>query len=127
MTKRHCRVCDDWHDLDDPWPHNCIGHFGVNYNRSSLASPMVIKDGIDAIQSQLTGKWYDSKSSLRSEYKVHGMIEIGNEAPKAQKLAEHVRVTADDIGRAYQKVASGYKPSVPTEAVSVGSTGSEWH
>lgn len=125
--RRHCRVCDDWHDLDDPWPEACYGHFQLNYKRSSLSAPTIIKDGMGDVQSQLTGKWYDSKSSLRAEYKAHGVIELGNEAPKASKPVEHVKVTKEEIGRAYQKVREGYKPSIHSEAVPVTGSGVEWH
>lgn len=125
--KRHCRVCDDWHDLDADWPSECYGHFQLNYKRSSLSAPTIIKDGIDAVQSQLTGKWYESKSSLRHEYKAHGVIEVGSDAPKAPKPVEHVKVTQEDIGRALQKVRDGYKPSIHSEATTAGKSGFEWH
>ncbi len=32
--------------------------------RSHLSAPMLIRDGMDALQSQVSGKFYDSKSAL---------------------------------------------------------------
>ena len=109
------------------WPHNCIGHFQLNYKRSRLSAPMIIKDGIDAVQSQLTGKFYESKSSLRSEYKAHGVVELGNEAPKAPAPVQSPKITKDEVGRAMQMVKEGYKPSVHSEHTTAGQSGFEWH
>lgn len=88
---------------------------------------MLIKDGIDAVQSQLTGKWYESKSGLRGEYKAHGAVELGNEAPKAPAPAQGQKISKDEIGRAIQKVREGYKPSIHSEPVTVSGSGLEWH
>jgi hypothetical protein len=127
VTQRSCRACGSWHDLDEPWPAECAGHFQLNYKRSSLAAPMLIKDGMDAVQSQLTGQWYESKSSLRKEYKAHNVIEIGSDAPKAPKPVESVKVTTEEIGRALQKVKQGYKPSIHSEPTTAGHSGFEFH
>ena len=88
---------------------------------------MLIKDGIDAVQSQLTGKWHESKSALRSEYKAHGAVELGNEAPKAPAPIQSPKISKDEIGRAIQKVREGYKPSIHSEPVKVSGSGLEWH
>ena len=127
MTQRSCRACGGWHDIDETWPEACYGHFRINHNRSDLSAPTIIKDGIDAVQSQLTGKWYESKSSLRTEYKAHNVIELGNEAPKATPEVSNIKVTKDEIGRAYQKVREGYKPSIHSEAAPVSGNGLEWY
>lgn len=47
--------------------------------RSSLPFPMVISDEMDAVQSQLDGKFYSSKSALRATYKAAGVTEVGND------------------------------------------------
>ena len=96
MTQRSCRACGGWHDVDEPWPEACYGHFRINHNRSDLSAPTIIKDGIDAVQSQLTGKWYESKSSLRTEYKAHNVIELGNEAYLAPEKVHHLAGEAED-------------------------------
>lgn len=52
---------------------------GLPVARSHLAFPMVITDDMDPVQSQLDGKFYTSKSQLRSTYKAAGVTEVGND------------------------------------------------
>lgn len=47
--------------------------------QGELACPAVICDGMDAVQSQVDGRIYDSKSAIRAHYKQAGVIEVGNE------------------------------------------------
>lgn len=47
--------------------------------RSHLPSPLVMGDTMAPVQSQLDGKFYDSKSALRATYKAAGVIEVGND------------------------------------------------
>lgn len=44
-----------------------------------LASPAVISDTMESVQSMLDGRRYDSKSRLRRTYKEGGVIEVGND------------------------------------------------
>jgi hypothetical protein len=125
MTLRACRVCGDWHRLEEDWPAECAGHFSFNDKRSDFATPMIISDTMGAIQSQLTGKYYDSKSSLRREYKAHGVTEIGNEKVNTN-APERPRITKQEIGSAIQKVAQGYKPAAHGVALAK-ETGANWH
>src|SRR5687768_18495563 len=53
--------------------------------RSSLPFPMVLSDTMDPVQSQLDGRYYDSKSRLRATYKDAGVIEIGTDAARFKK------------------------------------------
>lgn len=48
-------------------------------NQGELQCPMVIRDGMDPVQSMLDGKMYDSKSKLRKTYKEGGVVEVGND------------------------------------------------
>jgi hypothetical protein len=41
---------------------------------------MVIRDGMDAVQSMLDGQMYESKSSLRRTYRQAGVVEVGNDS-----------------------------------------------
>lgn len=75
--ERFCKVCHGWHDLDKPWPDNCLPE--RNWSRSELPSPMLVRDAMDPVQSMATGKMYDSKSAIRREYKQLGMVEVGND------------------------------------------------
>lgn len=108
MTERLCKVCDGWHDLDEPWPYNCLSHWKLTECRSHLSGPMVIRDTMDPVQSMLDGKMYDSKSVLRRTYKTGGVIEVGGETPKPFKKPKpdrkHVRASLE---RAFSKVGLG--------------------
>ena len=48
-------------------------------NQGELACPMIIRDGMDPVQSMLDGRHYDSKSNLRRTYKAGGVEEVGND------------------------------------------------
>lgn len=42
---RKCRICPEWHDMDEPWPAECMGHYRLNDKRSdTVAAPMLIRD-----------------------------------------------------------------------------------
>lgn len=62
MTQRHCRACNGWHDLDEPWPAECSSHFRSIRGPASdlVAAPMVISDSIE-MQSMADGEIYTSK------------------------------------------------------------------
>lgn len=79
MTLRLCRVCEDWHELGQPWPRECLGHFAVRTARSDLPRPMVISDTLEGVQSMVSGERFDSKADLRRHYKANGVVELGNE------------------------------------------------
>jgi hypothetical protein len=53
-------------------------------NQGELCCPNIISDGMKTVQSQVSGKYYDSKSAIRREYKETGMIEVGNDVPKTR-------------------------------------------
>lgn len=55
--------------------------------RSSLSFPMVLSDTMEPVQSQLDGRFYDSKSKLRATYKDAGVIEIGNDPARFKTKA----------------------------------------
>lgn len=83
-------------------------------NQGELCAPMVITDGLPALQSMATGRWHDSKSTLRREYREHGMVEVGNDSSltsgrrqearsHAEKVAERERIKAT-VGKALSAV-----------------------
>ena len=74
-------------------------------SQGELCAPMVITDGIPLLQSMATGRWHDSKSALRREYRRHGMVEVGNDSSLtsgkrkaepsfAERAAERERIKA---------------------------------
>lgn len=72
---RYCRVCSGFHDLNEPWPEACSGHFGVR----AEAAAYVISDNMAPIISMADGKPYDSKSRYRQELRARGCYEVGND------------------------------------------------
>lgn len=68
--------------------------------RSDLPMPMVISDTMPAVQSQVSGVYYDSKAALRAEYRATGHIEIGNDKRAPFKKP---RVTRDDVKKTVEK------------------------
>lgn len=101
-------------------------HVRERVARSHLSAPMLIRDGMDALRSMVTGRMHDSKSALRAEYKAHGVVEMGGEDPKVPSSAPRPSVTKAEIGEALQKVKQGYRPSIPREQTTVQATGSTW-
>ena len=73
MTKRLCRVCHGWHDLDLPWPGECYGHFRTA-KRADLNAPMIMRD-IEPYRSPVDGKLIGSRSARREDLKVNDCVE----------------------------------------------------
>lgn len=117
--QRLCRACQDWHDLEHPWPLACVSHFRGTGPRSDLAFPMIVSDSMDAVQSMADGKFYDSKAKLRADYKARGLVEVGSDIPAAMKHAEirpeRPKLTKAEIGAAVAQVKAGYKPALPVD------------
>lgn len=78
MTQRFCKICRGWHDLDRPWPDNCLPE--RNWNRADLPSPRLIRDGLDDVWNPVNGKIYDSKSSYYRAVKDAGCEIAGNDS-----------------------------------------------
>lgn len=85
-TYRVCKICGDLHDVN-AWPDN--HREWIIDNRSDLAAPMLIRDSMDAVQSMLDGKMYDSKRKLRRTYREAGVIEVGDD--KSYTNPEYMR------------------------------------
>ena len=115
--RRLCKACDEWHDLDHPWPTECATHFRVRSERSDLPAPRVISDAMDAVRCMADGKMYESKSAMRATHAARGLIEVGNDIPATLKHAtqapERPKITKADVAAAVQKVKQGYKPNLP--------------
>lgn len=105
MTFRLCKCCGDLHDLAKPWPHNCISHFGPS-NRSALSAPRIVRDTMGDMQSMVTGRWHDSKSGLRAEYRREGVLEVGNEtvAPREIDAGPPLADIEKSVAAAYQQL-----------------------
>jgi hypothetical protein len=80
--------------------------------RSDLPGPMIIHDTMEPVQSQLDGKFYDSKAALRSTYKAAGVVEVGNDSsvldPKPFKKPKPKREEIKaSVHKAFSKVGLG--------------------
>lgn len=82
MVQRFCRVCRGWHDLDQPWPGNCLPE--RNLARSDLPTPRLIRDGMDATWNPADNKMYDSKSAFEKAVKAKGLVIAGNDSSITQ-------------------------------------------
>lgn len=110
MAERFCKVCEGWHDLDKPWPDNCLPE--RNWTRSDLAAPLIATDTMQPVQSMLDGKFYDSKSALRATYKAAGVVEVGNDSsvtnPKRKVPSKPDRkAIKDSVDRAFSRAGLG--------------------
>lgn len=76
--------------------------------RSDLPCPQTISDHMDAVQSQVTGKFYESKAALRAEYRATGHIEKGNDKRPPWKMPRTPRsVIRDTVRKAAARVERG--------------------
>lgn len=103
--QRFCRVCEGWHDLDEPWPTECRK---VEPNkRSSLPGPAFIGDNIE-VRSMVDGQIYTSKRALRRSYRERGYIETGDQeikpAPKPKPDRKAIRAS---ISKAFSQAGLG--------------------
>jgi hypothetical protein len=105
MTQRLCRACGDWHEMGNPWPRECMGHFRSTSARSDLPRPMVISDYVD-VDSPVSGERFTSKSQLRQHYKANGVVEVGNEklTPKDNDDRPIAPIEAD-VAKAFEIVS----------------------
>lgn len=78
-------------------------------NRSLLPAPHLMRDEMPPTQSMASGKMYESKSAIRTEYKRLGVREVGNDVPTAPPAPKRPR--REDIkaavGRAFSKAGLG--------------------
>lgn len=76
--------------------------------RSDLPAPRLASDIMEPVQSQATGKMYDSKSAIRAEYKRLGCIEKGNDRRPPWQMPRTPRaVIRDTVRKAAARVERG--------------------
>lgn len=101
MAIRYCKVCGDFHSLDEEWPEACYGHF----SRKTSPNTGIIKD-IEPYKSVAVDKNTGQRPTIggrrqhREFLRSNGYMEIGNEfvKPKREELSKSERVS--DIRRA---------------------------
>ena len=100
--QRLCKVCGDWHDLEQPWPEKC-------WRQSAKGdAPHVISDNMEPTKHHGSGRMIGSKRAFSAETRRLGMVEMGNEVPKPrQPIKLDRRQRRDDIGRAIYQLRNG--------------------
>lgn len=105
MASRLCRVCTDFHDLDQPWPSACYGHFGSK----SGSGIQIIRD-IDPYQAvggdiALAGKLpkIGGRRQHREYLQRNKYIEVGNER-RPQKADYGAEVTEREVRQTYERL-----------------------
>lgn len=100
---RACRACKGWHDLANPWPPECYGHFGVVANDA----PYIRADGMDPIRSMADGQVYDSRSAYYRSVRRADCEIVGDDrsgfGPRPQARSEGV---GQSIKAAIEKLSS---------------------
>ncbi len=105
MPHRHCRACNGWHDLYEPWPAECSTHFRSRGPASdTLSAPNVIMDGIE-MRGMHDGKTYTSKRGYYNSLKREGlhisetpMGETSNPKPQKPDIAQDIKRAIDQLG-----------------------------
>lgn len=88
--------------------------------RSDLATPMIISDFAEPVQSMANGKWYTSKRALAASHKASGnphgqdFIELGNESMPWVEHRPSEKQLDHDIRAAVVDVKAGRLPEVMT-------------
>jgi hypothetical protein len=78
----------------------------------TLTTPAFLRDGMDPVQSMATGKFYDSKSAIRAEYKALGLTEVGNDSsvlnpkPFQKPRPDRTQIKAA-VGKAFSRAGLG--------------------
>jgi hypothetical protein len=83
--------------------------------RSDLPCPMIISDIMDPTE-QVDGNFYTSKSAFRRVGRQLGLIEVGNEKPKARKKASTQesaeKARREAIGKAIGQYQAGRRVQI---------------
>ena len=98
---RHCDVCSQWHDVEQPWPSKCLKHF-KRLDESNSRSAHVLGD--IAPYKNVYGEVIGGRKQHRDFLKARGVIEVGNENVP-QKYIEPPPV-APDIVRAMKETGN---------------------
>lgn len=102
MRRRYVWYSGQWVDITDA-------------PRRPRVGPYIITDTMRPAVHPATGEVMDSKSAFRAVTKAHGLVEVGNDAPR---YAAAPAVQADlkhDVAEAFSMIEQGYTPP-PVEA-----------
>lgn len=97
---RHCDVCKGWHDVDENWPRECVGHF-KRLGESNRRSAHVMGD-LEPYRNVVDGKVIGGRKQHRDFLRSRNLTEVGNE--KIEKQYEAPPDLKGDIKRAISEV-----------------------
>lgn len=80
MASRHCDVCNGWHDLEEPWPSQCMDHYRKRKGEDKVGL-QIMKD-IDPYKSVVDGSIIGGRKQHRDHLRARGLVEVGNENVK---------------------------------------------
>ena len=103
MHQRKCKICPDWHDLDEPWPQACIGHYREGAERGQALT--IIKD-IEPYKNVIDRKVIGGRRQHREFLREHGVVEAGNEPVKAQRrpMPDNKQGRAEALKRSWEQL-----------------------
>lgn len=103
---RLCKACGEWHSTEEPWPEGCFGHWPSASAGAGAARFYVRTDGMDPIQSMVSGKFHDSKSAYYREVRAAGCEIVGEDRAGFGKRPEYKpQGVAQSIKRAIESLS----------------------
>lgn len=79
--------------------------------RRPRVGPYIITDSMRPAVHPVTGHTFDSKSAFRAVTKAHGLVELGNDAPRAPAPLPNVQADLkQDVAEAIGMLEQGYQP-----------------
>jgi len=107
MSERWCKVCKGWHDLEQPWPHNCLPE--RNFNRASgIPIPQFARTSLDDVWNPVNGKRYTCARAFERDVKASGSEIIGNDSSLRNakpKTPETPKGLGEDLKQAWDMLS----------------------
>ncbi len=91
---RHCDVCKGWHDMEEPWPSVCLGHYRRR-DEANGKSTQIMGD-MQPYRNIVDGKVIGGRRQHREFLRSRGLVEVGNEKVP-QKYIEPPPVAPDIV------------------------------
>lgn len=119
---RKCKVCDGWHRLDRPWPHNCRSE--APRRNPNLHAPQ-LAPRFEAFRTGVTetAETIGSRNEKREYMKRHDLVEyddgVTNEASWVEKI-EHERDIVADLKRFHEIDSENLSPDLKAQSMDEG-------
>lgn len=100
MRQRFCKVCGEFHDLDEPWPAACFRQGSVA--RGEFPAPMVIGDNCE-FMSTIDGTMVTSKRGWEKQVRAAGCEVVGNDKSICEPKPREYKPNEKALDEAIQK------------------------